>query len=47
MAYIDSLQQSLTSGRGKTHEKKLETQVWAKIGPNVFFFLAIFSSLLH
>ena len=46
----DSLQQSLTSSRGKTREKKnFGIQIWgkrAKIGPEMRFF-AIFSSLVH
>ena len=46
VAYSDSLQQCLTSARGKTHEKCLGTQFWAKIGPEICFF-AIFSSLAH
>ena len=48
-AYSDSLQQCLISSRGKTHEKKLGTQIWAKrakIGPEIRFF-AIASSLFH
>ena len=37
----DSLQQCLTSSRGKTHEKIFWAQIWAKeakIGPETFFF---------
>ena len=31
IAYNDSFQQCLTSSRGKTHIKKLEAQIWAKL----------------
>ena len=41
IAYNDSLQQVLTPCRGKTHQKKFGTQIWAKqakIGPEISFF---------
>ena len=49
IAFNDSLQQCLTSSRGKIHKKNFEAQFWvkgAKIGSETRFF-AIFSSLAH
>ena len=40
ISYNDSLQQCLTPSGGKTHEKKLGVQIWAKrakIGPEISF----------
>ena len=34
IAYNDSLQESITSSRGKTHEKNLGDQICAKTGQN-------------
>ena len=49
-AYSDSLQQCLTSSRGKIYKKKnFRAQVWAKrakIGSETRFF-SIFSSFVH
>ena len=47
-AYNNSLRQYLTFNKGKTYEKILGAQIWAKrakIGPEIRFF-AIFSSLV-
>ena len=44
--YNDSLQQWLTSSRGKTHKKFLGDQIWAKIGSRIRFFV-IFSRVVH
>ena len=44
IAYSYRLQQFLTSSRGKTYEKKLEAQIWAKrakIGPEISFFVKL------
>ena len=47
IAYGDSLQQCITSSRGKTHKKDWGGgQIWAKIGLDIRF-SAIFSSLVH
>ena len=46
IACSDSLQQCLTFSRDKTHEKKLESQIWTQTGHKIRF-LAIFSSLVH
>ena len=48
IAYNDSLQQCLTTSRGKTRKKKLRAQIWAKqakIRPKIRFF-TILSSLV-
>ena len=47
IAYSDTLQQCVTSSRGKIHEKRFWTQIWVesvKIGSKIKFF-AIFLSL--
>ena len=37
IAYNDSLQQCVTSSRGKIHEKSFGDQIWAKIVPKLDF----------
>ena len=47
--YSDSLEQCVTSTKGKTYKKDFGTKLWpkrTKIRPKISFF-AIFSSLVH